>query len=143
MNAITQLARGWFLRGVALLTLLGMILAPLCVPLCATGICAGAAASESSEPAGCHSGAAASTNVSQVSLHSQKSCTATAPPVVALGEDQTYSGIRNTDVLAQHPSHLQRFDAAGFVKKAAFEYRFRTRTLPQPTDPALNVVLLI
>lgn len=143
MIVISKSANGWW-RGLAVLALLGIMIAPLCGTLCAGNFCASLDLGGPAGSANCHEATLAPGDVSQVRIHSQKSCTAPELPFAILSKDQTSLGILAPNARPGIPIHAAVSLAATFVPQIAFERGLFGLTAPHPHRyPSVGSVLLI
>jgi hypothetical protein len=144
MTVTSKYANGWCLRGLGLLALLGIMVAPLCGALCAGNFCAGLDLGGPAGSAACHETTLTPGNVSQVRIHSQKSCSAPELSFAILSKAQTSLGILATNARPGIPIHAAVRLAATFVPQIAFERGLFGLTAPHPhRHPSVGSVLLI
>jgi hypothetical protein len=139
-----KFANGWGLRGLATLALLGIMVAPLCGTLCAGTFCAGLDLGSPAGSAACHETAVTPGNLSQVRMHSQKSCRAPELSFAILNKDQTSLGILATNARSGLPINAAVTVKATFAPRISFERRLFSLTAPHPRrHPSVSSVLLI
>jgi hypothetical protein len=140
---ISKSANGWW-RGLAVLALLGIMIAPLCGTLCAGNFCASLDQGAPAGSANCHEATPAPGDVSQVRIHSQKSCTAPELPFAILSKDQTFLEILAADARSGLSIHAAVTVEATFAPRISFERRLFSLTAQHPRrHPLVSGVLLI
>jgi hypothetical protein len=144
MTVTSKYASGWWLRGLAMLALLGIMIAPLCGTLCAGNFCASLDSGGAAGSVTCHETALPPGDVSQVRLHSQKSCTAPELPFAILSKNEFPLGVLAADARPGLPIHAAGTLEPTFVPQIAFERGLPNLAAPHPKRPsAPSSVLLI
>lgn len=135
---------GWWLRGLAVLALLGIMVAPLCGSLCAGSFCAGLGRGGPAASVTCHETTVAPGDVLQVRIHSQKSCTAPELPFAILSKDEFPLGVLAADGRPGLSIHAAVTVEATYAAQIAFERALPSPAAPHPQRPsALRSILLI
>jgi len=133
----------WCLGGLAMVALVGMMVAPLCGPLCAGSFCTRSAADGPAGTVGCH-GDQPSGNDSHARLDSQKSCTAPEFPSATLNKDETNLRALKADTRSAPPIRVPATVQAAFASRIADEHWHLGLTSPHlQRRPAVSGVLLI
>jgi hypothetical protein len=144
MTAATKREGGWALRILAVVVLLGMMMAPLCGTLCAGSFCAGLVADSRIGSLACHGTGPTSGDSSHARLHSQKSCTAPEFPLATLSKDETSLDILVVDLRSALPAQVSAIVEADFAPGLAFERWLPGFAAPHPQrHAAVSSVLLI
>jgi hypothetical protein len=143
MTVTSKYANGWCLRGLALLAVLGMLIAPLCSSLCAGGLCASSDSGATATTVACHRADPASGEASHSRVYSQKSCTTPESFLAIWNRDESSYLFLDTGRSAL-TIHIAVNAEAKFALRSAFEYGRQEFNAPHPPSHAVaSTVLLI
>ena len=114
------LARNWRTRSAALLTVLAMLIAPLCASTCATQACASSSGSTAVEGDACHRSSVNKGSAQQMGIAPLRMCVSSELPTFALNETKKSPELRDRTAAHVDSGFAPAAHAARLARNASF-----------------------